>query len=124
LGAAFLFQEVFMLDENTIIDHILTTVGESGVSSLSTLHPSVASAKRILNIEDIAFQSIGWWFNTERDIKLAVDAAGRVEAPADVLSLTVSHLYDKSPAEKLRFVKRGQFMIRIGVRTCLTNLCT
>jgi hypothetical protein len=43
-----------MLDENTIIDHILTTVGESGVSSLSTLHPSVASAKRILNIEDIA----------------------------------------------------------------------
>ena len=110
-----------MLDENTIIDHILTTVGESGVSSLSTLHPSVASAKRILNIEDIAFQSIGWWFNTERDIKLAVDAAGRVEAPADVLSLTVSHLYDKSPAEKLRFVKRGKFIYDTYRRTNVLN---
>jgi hypothetical protein len=116
-----LFQEVFMLDESTIVDHILTTIGEGGVSSLSTLHPSVATAKRILNIEDIAFQSIGWWFNTERDIKLAVDTTGRVEAPADVLFITVSHLYDKSPAEKLRFVKRGKFIYDTYRRTNVLN---
>jgi hypothetical protein len=121
LGAAFLFHEVFMLDESTIIDHILTTIGEGGVSSLSTLHPSVATAKRILNIEDIAFQSIGWWFNTEREIKLAVDTTGRVEAPADVLALTVSRLYDKSPAEKLRFVKRGTFIYDTYKHTNVLN---
>jgi hypothetical protein len=121
LGTAFLFNEVFMLDESTIIDHILTTIGEGGVSSLSTLHPSVAAAKRILNIEDIAFQSIGWWFNTEREIKLSVDATGRVEAPADVLAITVSHLYDKSPAEKLRFVKRGKFIYDTYKHTNVLN---
>ncbi len=110
-----------MLDESTIIDHILTTIGEGGVSSLSTLHPSVAAAKRILNIEDIAFQSIGWWFNTENDIKLAVDTTGRVEAPSDILSLTVSRLYDKSPAEKLRFVKRGKFIYDTYKHTNVLN---
>ena len=110
-----------MFDENTIIDHILTTIGEGGVSSLSTLHPSVAAAKRILNTEDIAFQSIGWWFNTERELKLAVDELGRVEAPADALSLTVSRLEDKSQVEKLRFVKRGKFIYDTYKHTNVLN---
>ena len=110
-----------MFNENTIIDHILTTIGEGGVSSLSTLHPSVATAKRILNTEDIAFQSIGWWFNTEREVKLAVDELGRVEAPADVLSLIIARLEDKSPVEKLRFVKRGKFIYDTYKHTNVLN---
>jgi hypothetical protein len=120
-GAAFFRFEDEMIDDNIIINHILTTIGEGGVSSTNTLHPSVASAKRILNTEDVAFQGIGWWFNTEREVKLAVNEAGRVEAPQDVLEITVSYLENKSPAEKLRFVKRGKYIYDTYKHTNVLN---
>lgn len=99
-----------MFDDNVIINHMLTTIGEGGVSTLNTLHPSVANAKRILNTEDIAFQARGWWFNKELDIKLVQNSEGRVSVPADALAIAVSAIGDKSPAEKLRYVKRGNFI--------------
>lgn len=110
-----------MIDDHIIINHILITIGEGGVSSTNTLHPSVAAAKRILNTEDIAFQGVGWWFNTEREIKLSVGDDGRVEAPADVLELTVAYLANKSPAEKLRFVKRGKYIYDTYKHTNVLN---
>lgn len=99
-----------MIDANHIINHMLTTIGEGGVSTLNTLHPSVANAKSILETEDLGFQAQGWWFNTERCVLLAVNEAGQVEVPANVLAITVAQLADKSPAEKLRYAKRGKYI--------------
>jgi hypothetical protein len=110
-----------MIDENHIINHMLSTIGEGGVSTLNTLHPSVASAKRILETEDIEFQSTGWWFNVERDIKLVVNESGKVEVPANALAVIVSYLDDKSPAEKLRYAKRGKYIYDSYKHTTVIN---
>jgi hypothetical protein len=110
-----------MFDDNTIVNHILTTIGEGGVSTLNTLHPSVANAKRILNTEDIAFQARGWWFNKELAIKLAEDSEGRVSVPADALAMTVSGIGQKSATEKLRYVKRGNFIYDTYTHTNVIN---
>ena len=110
-----------MFDDNTIVNHILTTIGEGGVSTLNTLHPSVANAKRILNTEDIAFQARGWWFNKELAIKLAEDSDGRVGVPADALAVAVSDIGSRSPSEKLRYVKRGNFIYDTYTHTNVIN---
>lgn len=110
-----------MIDDNHIINHMLTTIGEGGVSTLNTLHPSVANAKRILETEDVQFQAVGWWFNKERDIRLAVNEAGQVEVPADSLSVTVSYLDNKSPAEKLRYARRGKYLYDTYKHTNVLN---
>lgn len=110
-----------MIDDNIIINHMLTTIGEGGVSTLNTLHPSVANAKRILEVEDVQFQAVGWWFNKERDIRLAVNEAGQVEVPASALSVIVSHLDNKSPAEKLRYARRGKYLYDTYKHTNVIN---
>lgn len=110
-----------MIDDNHIINHMLTTIGEGGVSTLNTLHPSVATAKRILDTEDVQFQAVGWWFNKERDIRLAVNEAGQVEVPADAMSVVVSSLENKSPAEKLRYTRRGKYIYDTYKHTNVIN---
>lgn len=110
-----------MIDDNIIINHMLTTIGEGGVSTLNTLHPSVANAKRILEVEDVQFQAVGWWFNKERDIRLAVNEAGQVEVPASALAVIVSHLDNKSPAEKLRYARRGKYLYDTYKHTNVIN---
>lgn len=110
-----------MIDDNHIINHMLTTIGEGGVSTLNSLHPSVATAKRILDTEDVQFQAVGWWFNKERDIRLAVNEAGQVEVPASALSVVVSSLENKSPAEKLRYTRRGKFIYDTYKHTNVIN---
>jgi hypothetical protein len=99
-----------MLTENMIVNHMLTIIGEGGVSTLNTLHPSVVTAKGILETEDLSFQARGWWFNKERDIKLVPNEAGQVEVPENALAVVVSFLDTKTPAEKLRYVKRGKYI--------------
>lgn len=110
-----------MIDDNLIINHMLTTIGEGGVSTLNTLHPSVMTAKGILENEDVAFQSRGWWFNTERHFVLVVNEAGQVEVPAAALSVSVTNVGDKSSTEKLRYTRRGKFIYDTFLHTNAIN---
>jgi hypothetical protein len=73
-------------------------------------HPSVQTASRILDTEDIDFQQIGWWFNRDYKLALVPNSEGRVAVPASALDIQISNVAMKSPEEKVRFARRGNFI--------------
>jgi len=98
------------VDRATLINSMLSVIGESGVSSTTSTHPSVQTASRILETEDIDFQSSGWWFNREYQLKLVPNSEGRVAVPAAALDMIVSNVSYQSPDVKLRYARRGNFI--------------
>ncbi len=95
------------MDRATIINHMLSVIGESGVSSVTTTHPSVQTASRILDTEDMDFQQAGWWFNREYNLKLVPNHDGHVIVPQSALDVQMSDIAYKTPREKLRYARRG-----------------
>jgi hypothetical protein len=89
---------------------MLSVIGESGVSSTTSTHPSVQTALRILETEDIDFQQQGWWFNREYRMKLVPNSEGRVAVPAAALDMQISDVAFVAPSEKLRYARRGNFI--------------
>lgn len=89
---------------------MLSVIGESGVSSTTSTHPSVQAASRILDIEDVDFQQVGWWFNKEYRLKLVPNSEGRVAVPASALDVSIADLLYKTPLEKTRYTRRGNFI--------------
>ncbi|KRR22162.1 hypothetical protein CQ13_29985 [Bradyrhizobium retamae] len=100
---------------------MLSVVGESGVSSTTSTHPSVQTASRILDTEDIDFQQTGWWFNREYRSKLVPNSEGRVAVPAAALDMQVSDVEYQTPAEKLRYARRGNFIYDAYKHTDVIN---
>lgn len=98
------------MDRATIINSMLSVIGESGVSASTSTHPSVQTASRILDAEDLDFQQAGWWFNREYKLTLVQDADGRVAVPAAALECSISNIQCKLPVEKLRYTRRGNFI--------------
>ena len=98
------------MDRATIINSMLSVIGESGVSSVITEHPSVQTASRILDTEDIDFQQAGWWFNREYRLVLVPNVEGRVAVPASALDMQITDVGFNSPTEKLRYSRRGNFI--------------
>ena len=98
------------MDRATIINSMLSVVGESGVSSITSTHPSVQTAARILETVDVDFQQTGWWFNREYKLTLVPNSEGRVTVPASALDVRISDVEYKQPNEKLRYNRRGNFI--------------
>lgn len=95
------------MDKLIIIRHMLSVIGESGLSDASSLHPSVITANGVLDTTDFDLQSKGWWFNTERQLTLVQDSDGKVTLPGNTLSFSLSNVHNLAPAEKVRYSKRG-----------------
>lgn len=89
---------------------MLSVVGESGVSSTTSTHPSVQTASRILATEDVDFQQTGWWFNREYRLTLVPNSEGRVVVPADALDVRMSDVGVQQPTDKLRYTRRGNYI--------------
>lgn len=98
-----------MTDRLEIINHMLNTVGEAGVVTIESLHPSVTVAKRILSTTDKTFQLRGWWFNKEYGITLEKNIANEVDIPANAIEFTIdqNRLQYLSSGGKLQYVQRG-----------------
>lgn len=96
-----------MVQKLDIIRHMLSVIGESGVSNEESLHPSVLTATDIIDTEDADFQGPGWWFNTEYDLVLTQDNRGEVQIPGNALGFRLSNIENLSAADKRRYVKRG-----------------
>lgn len=80
------------------------------MSSTTSTHPSVQTASRILETEDLDFQQTGWWFNREYKLTLVPNSDGRVVVPADALDVRISDIDNKTPEEKIRYARRGNYM--------------
>lgn len=109
------------MDRATIINSMLSVIGESGVSSTTSTHPSVQTASRILDTEDLDFQQIGWWFNREYRQTLVPNSEGRVAVPAAALDVRMSDVSVQQPAEKLRYTRRGNFIYDTYKHTNVLN---
>ncbi|MGX9389624.1 hypothetical protein ACWX0O_01740 [Nitrobacteraceae bacterium UC4449_H16] len=109
------------MDRATIINSMLSVIGESGVSSTTSTHPSVQTASRILDTEDADFQQVGWWFNREYRLTLVPNSEGRVVVPAAALDVTISDVGVQQPEEKLRYTRRDNLIYDTFKHTSVLN---
>ncbi len=95
--------------ELEIVNAILRVGGEAITLTLSTQHPSVIQAKEVMDSNNKDFQSRGWWFNRERNIKLLPDNAGEVKLPDETMQfqLTQNALNNANAISRERYVDRG-----------------
>jgi Tail tubular protein len=93
-----------------LVNHLLQTVGERRVVSLETGHPSVTQATQALESWNKDFQGKGWWFNTNRNVRLVPNNIGEVLIPEEALSFSITkHQLDyQRAANKEQYVKRGK----------------
>lgn len=109
------------MDRATIINQMLSVVGEGGVSSTTSTHPSVQAASRILDMIDVDFQQVGWWFNREYRLTLVPNIEGRVAVPASALDVSIADLEYQTPTEKMRYVRRGNYIYDTMKHTNVLN---
>ncbi|ASV44568.1 tail protein [Agrobacterium phage Atu_ph02] len=94
----------------SLVNHLLQVVGERRVTTLETGHPSVIQAIQALESMNRDFQGKGWWFNTNRDVRLVPNNLGEVLLPSEALAFSITrHQLDyMQPANKQQYVKRGK----------------
>lgn len=92
------------------MNHLLQVVGERKVVSLETGHPSVVQALQALDGYDFDFQGRGWWFNTNKGMKLLPNNLGEVLLPAETMSFMVTQVRQQwlRSHEKGRYTMRGR----------------
>lgn len=91
-----------------IINHMLATIGEAGVSNEMSLHPSVQLCSKVLDLADLEFQGRGWWFNREHQFPLVPDNRGEIIIPTNALDVTVQNVESFSPVDKVRYTARDR----------------
>lgn len=98
-----------MISKLDVVNHILKTVGLRKVSTLETQDPNVTQAEASLDSTNVDFQSPGWWFNKEHNLKLVVNNRDEIIIPDNTLEIVVTYpvLSAQGPNEKMRLVKRG-----------------
>lgn len=89
-----------------IINHMLRTLGEGGVSYDQSLHPTVQLCNTCLDVVSSEVQGRGWWFNKEYNLTLVPDNRGEVIVPPEALDMTISSVSNMGPGEKRRLVRR------------------
>lgn len=70
-----------------ILNHVLSVVGETPVSSVDSQHPTVLSATVEIDRVTKELQKRGWWFNTEFALSLGANDEGEVIVPSTALFL-------------------------------------
>ena len=89
------------MNELTIVNGMLSLIGELPVESLYEDHGYVPTARDILDEADKDIQSRGWWFNVERTT-LEPDPNGEIVLGGDIISFS-----PYMSTEPSRFVQRG-----------------
>ena len=89
-----------------IINHMLRTLGEGGVSYDQSLHPTVQLCNNTLDTVNNEVQGRGWWFNKEFGLTLVPDNRGEVIVPSEALDLKITGVQNMRPQDKVRLVRR------------------
>lgn len=86
------------------VNIVLSNIGMSPVTALTSANPMVATAETILDEVSVSVQSEGWVFNTERDYPFAINTEGKIAVPANILAL------DIDGTSEFDLVQRGGFL--------------
>jgi len=83
-----------------VLNHVLSVVGETPVSSPDSQHPTAQTATNTINRVNKRMQLRGWWFNRDINLILSPNLAGEIIIPATTLKV--------DPVDtRSRLVKRG-----------------
>jgi hypothetical protein len=98
-----------MYTELEIVNAMLAVNSLRIVTTLETLHPDVVQAREALTSVNKDFQTLGWWFNKEDNMKLLPALNGEIIFPQSALDVQINAalLASSPPRAKSRYVQRG-----------------
>jgi hypothetical protein len=99
-------KEKNMATELDAVNIMLIARGLTPVNTLTTGHPDVAAARNILDRRNEEVQSKKWWFNTENEVQLTLDANDKIAVPAGVIR--IDDAFESTGENKLQIL--GSFL--------------
>ena len=100
--------------ELSAVNSILGAIGQAPITSLTSQTTTTSVQSQISQNPEIAFifnllrdanvdtQSEGWHFNTEKHVKFAIDANGRIAIGNDIISMDLHDNYNKRTRDLVR----------------------
>ena len=73
--------------ELSAVNSILGAIGQSPLTTLNFDNPEVAMIYNLRRDANVDTQAEGWHFNTEKHVKFAIDANGKIAIGNDILSM-------------------------------------
>jgi hypothetical protein len=100
--------------ELSAVNSILGAIGQAPITSLTSQtttssvqsqisqNPEIAFIFNLLRDANVDTQSEGWHFNTEKHVKFAIDANGRIAIGNDIVSMDLHDNYNKRTRDLVR----------------------
>ena len=88
--------------ELSAVNSILGAIGQSPLTELNFDNPEVSFIFNLLRDANVDTQSEGWHFNTEKHVKFAIDANGRIAIGNDIVSMDLHDNYNKRTMDLVR----------------------
>ena len=93
--------------ELSAVNSILGAIGQSPLTTLNFDNPEVAMIYNLLRDANVDTQAEGWHYNTEKHVRFAIDANGRIAIGNDILSMD---LHDNQARRTSNLVRRNGFI--------------
>lgn len=71
------------------VNKVMRFIGEPPVTALNS-NSLASECVRLMRDTDTELQGRGWWFNTEKEVKLTADSSGRIVVPTDALTVELA----------------------------------
>ena len=93
--------------ELSAVNNILGAIGQSPITTLNFDNPEISFIFNLLRDANVDTQAEGWHFNTEKHVRFAIDANGRIAIGNDILSMD---LHDNQARRTSNLVRRNGFL--------------
>ena len=93
--------------ELSAVNNILGAIGQSPITTLNFDNPEISFIFNLLRDANVDTQAEGWHFNTEKHVKFAIDANGKIAIGDDILSMD---LHDNQARRTHNLVRRNGFL--------------
>ena len=105
--------------ELSAVNSILGAIGQSPLTTLNFDNPEVAMIYNLLRDANVDTQAEGWHFNTEKHVKFAIDANGKIAIGNDILSMDLHENHAKRTHDLVR--RAGFFYDKIDHTDVFTD---
>ena len=93
--------------ELSAVNSILGAIGQAPLTTLNFDNPEVSFIFNLLRDANVDTQAEGWHFNTEKHVKFAIDANGKIAIGNDILSMD---LHENQAKRTHDLVRRAGFL--------------
>ena len=93
--------------ELSAVNNILGAIGQSPITTLNFDNPEISFIFNLLRDANVDTQAEVWHFNTEKHVRFAIDANGKIAIGNDILSMD---LHDNQARRTSNLVRRNGFL--------------